>query len=92
MSKVLLSLVLRFADVTCSVREEFISFMLCNLSTTGVAVANTITSVLQKLGLDLRYLRGQGYDGSGNMAGKCKGAAAIIQRDCPKAIYVHCAS
>ena len=27
-----------------------------------------------------------------NMAGKCKGAAAIIQRDYQKAIYVHCAS
>ena len=52
----------------------------------------TITSVLQTLGLDLRYLRGQGYDGSGNMAEKCKGAAAIIQRDYSKAIYVYCAS
>ena len=72
MNKDLLSLVLRFVDVACSVREQFISFMLCGLSTTGVAVANTITSVLQKLGLDVRYLRGQGYDGSGNMAGKCK--------------------
>ena len=51
--------------------------MLCGLSPTGVAVANTITSVLQKLGLDVRYLRGKGYDGSGNMAGKCSAAAII---------------
>ena len=41
-----------------------------------------------KVRSDLRHLRGQGYDGSGSMAGKCKGAAAIIQRDYPKAMYI----
>ena len=35
---------------------------------------------------------GQGYDGAGNMAGKCRCAAACIQRVYPKAVYVHCAS
>ena len=36
--------------------------------------------------------RGQCFDGAGNMAGKCKGAAARISKDHPLAIYTHCAS
>ena len=40
--------------------------------------------------LDLKFLRGQGYDGVGNMAGKCRGASALITEDYPKALYFHC--
>lgn len=47
---------------------------------------------MESYGLDLRDLCGQGYEGSGNMAGKCRGAAACIQSAYPKAVYVHCAS
>ena len=36
-------------------------------------------------------LRGQGYDGAGNMSGKTNGAAAIITSNYPLAIYLHCA-
>lgn len=36
--------------------------------------------------------RGQGYDGAGNMAGKCSGAAKRITDKHPKAPYVHCGS
>ena len=35
---------------------------------------------------------GQGYDGAGNMAGKCNGAATRIQQEHPKALYAHCKS
>ena len=51
-----------------------------------------LTSTLEKFALDLSYLRGQGYDGAGNMAGKYNGTAAIIQDSYPKATYVHCAA
>ena len=40
-------------------------------------------------GLDPNYIHGQGYDGAGNMAGKCRCAAACIQRVYPKAMYLH---
>ena len=43
-------------------------------------------------GLDPSYIRGQGYDGAGNMAGKCMGAAACTQRKYQKAVCVHCTS
>ena len=42
-------------------------------------------------GLNLGYIRGQGYDGAGNMAGKYRGAAVTIQSRC-QAVYVHCAA
>ena len=32
------------------------------------------------------------YDGAGNMAGRYRGAAAIIHSRYPKAVYVHCAA
>ena len=66
--------------------------MLCDSSTSGQAIADTIKFTLEKLTLDLNDLRGQGYDGTGNMSGKYRGAAAIIQHDYPKALYVHCVS
>ena len=66
--------------------------MLCDTSTSGQAIADQIKFTLEKLTLDLNDLRGQGYDGAGNMSGKYRGAAAIIQHDYPKALYVHCVS
>ena len=44
------------------------------------------------LSLDPQFLRGQAYDGAGNMAGRCHGAAALVQKDFPKATYFHCAA
>ena len=50
------------------------------------------TSFVEAHGLDLHNLRGQGYDGGGNMSGKTNGAAAIISSGYPLAMYLHCAS
>ena len=61
-----LSLILRFVDQAGMVREEFLSFLLCEYGTTGEAVSNPITNAVRKYGLDLRYLCGQGYDSAGN--------------------------
>ena len=47
---------------------------------------------MQDYGLEIKYVRGQAYDGAGNMAGRCNGAAALIQSSCPKAVYIHCAA
>ena len=80
---------MRFVDEAGTIREEFVEFILCESGTTGEALARTITSTLEKFALDLSYLRGQGYDGAGNMAGKYNGTGAIIQDRYPKA---HCAA
>ena len=87
-----LPLVIRFVDATDSIREEFVDFVLCDTGTTGNAIADKILGTLAVYGLNISSLRGQGYDGAGNMAGKYRGAAVIIQSRCPKAVYVHCAA
>lgn len=87
-----LPLVLRFVDSSGVIREEFIEFIFCDTGTTGSALSNKILEALKGYSLDLNYLRGQAYDGAGNMAGKYQGAAACIQSSYPKAVYVHCAA
>ena len=47
---------------------------------------------MEAIDLDMRDCRGQGYDGAGNMAGRCAGAAARILLNYPPALYTHCAS
>ena len=42
--------------------------------------------------MNLLFLRGQAYDGAGNMSGSVNGTAAIITREYPQAVYLHCAS
>jgi Domain of unknown function (DUF4371)/hAT family C-terminal dimerisation region len=73
------------------IEERFLDFILCD-GLDGNSLATSIIDKLQSYGLDLSLLRGQCYDGAGNMAGKIKGAAAIISARFPKALYVHCNS
>ena len=87
-----LPLVLRFVDKEDVIREEFVDFIFCDTGTTGSAIAAKILEALNNYGLDLDFLRGQAYDGAGNMAGKYRGAAAVIQSSHPNAVYVHCAA
>lgn len=87
-----LSLVLRFVDHVGEIKEQFIEFLSCKDGVTGEALSSTILSNLQRYGLDLNFLRGQGYDGAGAMAGRISGVAARIQAQYPLAYYVHCFS
>ena len=88
-----LSLVLRYVDPdTVLVREDLISFFECDEGISGRDIAKKLTGFLQSFGLDLSNLRGQSYDGAGNMAGRIRGTAALISAQHPLAIYLHCAS
>ena len=88
-----LSLVVRYVDAdTLLVREDLLGFLECDTGISGRALADKITSTLQAYGLDLSHLRGQAYDGAGNMAGSVNGTAALITADYPLALYLHCAS
>ena len=88
-----LSLVVRYVDLdTVLVREDLLGFFECDTGISGRDLANKIISCLQAYGLDLSNLRGQAYNGAGNMAGSVKGTAALIAADYPLAIYLHCAS
>ena len=88
-----LSVVLRYVESdTLVVREDLVCFTECDTGTSGHALAEKITCTLEGYGLDLSNLRGQAYDGAGNMAGVVNGAAAIITAQHPLAMYLHCAS
>eukprot|EP00795_Rhopilema_esculentum_P015975 gene15975-biopygen5349 len=85
-------LVIRFVDNQAKIREEFMGFIPCSEGMKGKDIANTILQAVEGFGLDMNLCRGQGYDGAGNMAGKCSGAAARICQSHPNAPYTHSGS
>ena len=85
-----LSISIRFIDGIP--REKFLGFCECRSGVTGEAIARYILAQLSEWQLEPQFLRGQSYDGAGAMAGKAKGAAAIITSTYPKALYTHCAA
>ena len=87
-----LSLVLRFVDENNIIREEFVDFLPCLDGTSGQALASVILDRIGQYELDPALIRGQGYDGAGNMSGKFRGCSACISQYFPKAVYVHCHS
>lgn len=82
-----LPLILRYVDDTTQSERKFVDFVLCNTGTIGVAIAEKLLAAMEEYGLNPEYLCGQAYDGAGNMASKCRGAAASILSN----LYVHCA-
>ncbi|KAM7284788.1 hypothetical protein ISCGN_001882 [Ixodes scapularis] len=71
--------------------EDFLAFVeVTNLS--GQGLASTLMRLLRDKGVDATYLCGQGYDGAANMSGRLNGVQAVIQREHPAALYMHCAS
>ena len=87
-----MAIVIRFVDDQSNVREDFLGFFQCKEGTKGVQIVILLMETASKLGLDMENCRGQGYDGAGNMSGKYIGAATLISRDYPAALYIHCAS
>ncbi|KAJ4432415.1 hypothetical protein ANN_21034 [Periplaneta americana] len=84
------SLSVRFLE-NDSIREEFLQFIPVS-ETTGINLARTILESLTRFNVDLKYMRGQGYNGASAMSGQFQGAQAFILKECPAALYVHCAS
>lgn len=86
------SLCVRYFDQDINeVREDFLKFVPVS-DVPGNGLVITINNELQYLGLDLNYMRGQGYDGAAAMSGAFNGVQAIILKKYPKAIYTHCVS
>lgn len=87
-----MSIVLRFVDSNCNIREEFMGFVKV-VRTSGELLAEKIVSVLvDDYGLDIADCRGQGYDGAANMKSDRCGVQKIISEKAPQALYFHCAS
>ena len=86
-----LSLCVRSVDRESQVREKFVEFIGCK-SVNAKSLVTYIKDALEKLGLPLRYLRGQSYDSAGCMAGPNSGVSTRILKECPLAFYFHCSS
>ena len=82
-------LCIRFVDSDKNIREEFIQFSTL-VRVTGEAIATQICSDLKKLDLDIKNIRGQGYDGASNMSSDRTGVQAHIMKESPLAVYTHC--
>ena len=88
-----LAIALRYVDPDdLQIRENLVEFVECDAGVTGSAVAEKLMRFIQSSGLNSNKLRGQAYDGAGNMADKAKGAAANISSEYPLALYLHCTS
>ena len=86
-----LSLVIRFVDSDGNIHEDFLGFNSLQ-RITGEAIAQSILHTLPQWNLDIKNCRGQGYDGTSNMASSRRGTQALIREKCPKAVYTHCRS
>jgi hypothetical protein len=77
------------SDEEMCVNESFLGFAEAN-STTGEELATTIMTKLREYGIVTQAMRGQGYDGAANMAGKFSGVRTRIQTEIPEVYYIHC--
>ena len=85
-----ISFFIRYVDKSCQIREEYIQFLECESGTSGQELYLKIVNAIRNLSLEIINLRGQGYDGAGNMAGKKSGVSSRILKLNDKALYVHC--
>ncbi|GBN43277.1 hypothetical protein AVEN_230600-1 [Araneus ventricosus] len=86
------SLCVRYAeDHSYKIREDFLTSVPV-YDVTGAGLANTVLETLSILGLDLKKMRGQGYDGAATMRGQFRGVHTSIKEKLPLALYTHCSS
>jgi len=84
-----MGIVVRFVDKDGFVRERFLELVHVR-DTYSATLKQEICSVLSNHKLDVKSIRGQGYDGASNMRGEWNGLQAKFMEDCPYAYYVHC--
>ena len=85
-----LSIVLRYTKGD-KVNESFTGFVEMS-SVSAESISAAILAHLSRIGVDIRKLVGQGYDGASTMAGHVNGVQKRIRKKYPRAIFVHCAA
>jgi hypothetical protein len=74
-----------------TVNEEFIDVVTCT-ATTGESLYTSLLDILAANKLDVRDMRGQGYDGASNMSSARVGVSGRFLQQNDKALYTHCSS
>ena len=72
-----------------STKESFVGFH-STKSTEGLVLYDLLTSAVGELGLELKDIVGQCFDGAANMSGIRKGLATRMKECSPQVLYVHC--
>ncbi|XP_022181250.1 52 kDa repressor of the inhibitor of the protein kinase-like [Myzus persicae] len=86
------SLCVRYFEFSSmKMREDFLMFVSVT-DVTCMGLANTLLNTLDKLGINLKYLRGQGFDGAATMSGCSNGVPSHVTKKYPLAHYIHCNS
>ncbi|KAK9929163.1 hypothetical protein M0R45_026269 [Rubus argutus] len=85
-SKEQMSIILRFVDCYGMVRERFFKIVSVP-NTTSQTLKIEISKVLSTFNLQVKNIRGQGYDGASNMSGIWNGLQALFLEECPYAYY-----
>lgn len=83
------SIVLRYCDEKLNAFESFIGFYRTD-KMDRESLSNLLKHTLLNLGLKLKNIRAQCYDGAASMRGSYSGVAKRIKDDNPLALYIHC--
>lgn len=87
-----LTIILRYVKLhPLSIEESFVEFCPV-INTTGEGLTEVIVAKISELGLDIKNLRGQGYDNGANMRGKNIGVQKRILDLNNRAMFVPCAA
>ncbi|CAF2781386.1 unnamed protein product [Rotaria sp. Silwood2] len=80
---------IRSVDDQFIVHEDVIGLYQLN-SQHAEHITQVILDILIRCDLDIKFYRGQGYDGAATMSGHLSGVSARIKNLNPKAYFVHC--
>ncbi|XP_076959287.1 uncharacterized protein LOC143635311 [Bidens hawaiensis] len=89
-----MSVILRCLDISATpiqVKEYFLGFLVV-VDKTGKGLFDAIVELINKVGLDVNDIRGQGYDNGSNMKGKHQGVQKLFLDINPRAFYTSCGS
>ena len=84
-----LSFCIRYIDEKFVIQEHFLLFTDIS-SSDSESLFITLNKILTNLGLDLKLIRSQSYDGAANMSGKISGLQTRVKQENDLALYVHC--